>query len=349
MSRCNTGERLSWIIAIAALLVHGNARGQTLGGLDLEWSAPEGCPNAADLRASIQQLLGPAPGPNANLNVSVSASASREESGHWLGTLETRSGPNTGKRVLRAESCQAVAGATALIVALMIDPDAVVAHQAANAQQQATESPSKLAAQPTTPSANPPSMGREQSNPLDVEAPRTQSQVQYLMGPAMALDLGNMPSLAFGVGGRVGLMLRGITFEMGLLDWLKSEASIPGVTPATGGTFRFLTLMLSACPSAAATKVDYGFCIDAEYDRMSAEGFGVNAPYRNSFQWLAIGGSALGRLHLGQRFGIPLRIGALVPLAHPIFRLNGISQEQGRVHRPADLVGRVMLGVDLIF
>ncbi len=145
------------------------------------------------------------------------------------------------------------------------------------------------------------------------------------------------------------MIFNGISLEVGLLDWLKSEAAIPGVSPATGGTFRFVTLQVSACPTVTTAKLDYGFCVDGEYDRMSAEGFGVSSPYRNNFQWLAIGGGALARFRLGQRFGIPIRLGALFPLPHPIFRLNGISQDQGRVHRPGDLAGRVMLGVDLIF
>ncbi len=335
--------RRRWMIVCVLSFTNGLAHGQPVSGLDLEWEAPDSCPSSTDLRASIRQLLGSTPGPYANTNVSVRATAGEESSGRWLGTLETRSGPNTGKRTLRAESCKAVAGATALIIALMIDPDAVVAHQAQASQVPPAKDDSKIAKPAVTPIA-----------PVDKQSPRTSpgsielptSQNFFFLGPEIAIDWGSMPSVSAAVGGHLGIMTRLLSFEVDLFEWTQSRATISGTDPPVGGKFSYFTASLSACPHLGQGDFQYGLCVDGEYDRMKAEGFGGNVNYGNSFSWLSVGGGALARWRIGQRFSIPIRAGAVVPLAYPVFRLNGISDE---VHRPNSVSLRALLGVDLTF
>ena len=327
-----------WLITCASIFAHGLALAQATSGLELEWEAPDGCPSSTDLRTSIRQLLGPTPGPYANMNVSVRATAMEEGSGRWVGTLETRSGPNTGKRMLRAESCKAVAGATALIIALMIDPDAVVAHQA----ESAPASKDNIA----TPPDQPRSRLTQPSPRVSPLSARPESDNHFFLGPAAAIDWGNMPTVTAGAGGHLGFMIRSFSFEAALLDWTRSTATIAGSDPAAGGKFSYLTLAMSACPHAGRADFQYGICVDGEYDRMKAEGFGASVNYGNSFSWISIGGGALARWRIGQRFSIPIRVGAIIPLAYPVFRLNGIPNE---VHRPSPVSARAVLGVDLIF
>ena len=334
---------MRWGIACALSLTQGLALAQSAGGLELEWEAPEGCPSSTDLRASIRQLLGATPGPYANTNVSVRATAIEENPGRWLGTLETRSGPNNGKRTLRAESCKAVAGAAALIIALMIDPDAVVAHQTQ------TSSTSKDDVTTTASPNEPKPLAPTDHSPPRVSRPATEhppSDNHVFFGPATAVDWGSMPSVAVGAGGHVGMMVRSFSFEVAVLDWTRSTATVAGTDPAAGGKFSYLTFTLSACPQAGGAGFQYGICVDGEYDRMRAEGFGASVNYGNSFSWLSIGGGALARWRIGQRFSIPIRAGAIFPLAYPIFRLNGIADE---VHRPSSVSARATLGVDLLF
>jgi hypothetical protein len=331
------------MIACALSFTNGLALGQSVSGLDLEWEAPESCPSSTDLRASIRQLLGATPGPYANTNVSVRATASEEGSGRWLGTLETRSGPNTGKRTLRAESCKAVAGATALIIALMIDPDAVVAHQAQASQTPPAKANSKI----KEPADIPPVLVHNESHrtsPGPIESPRSHNY--FFLGPETAIDWGSMPSLSAAVGGHLGMMTRPLSFEVDLFEWSQSRATISGTKPPVGGRFSYFTASLSACPHLGQGDFQYGLCVDGEYNRMKAEGFGGSVNYGNSFSWFSIGGGALARWRVGQWFSIPIRAGAVIPLAYPVFRLNGISDE---VHRPSSVSLRAQLGVDLLF
>ena len=329
-----------WVLASVLLLALEHAQAQS--GFELQWEAPAGCPQAGEVRASIRQLLGEESGRNANTRMSVKARA-LQENGHWLGTLETQSGPNVGKRTLHAESCDSVAGATALIIALMIDPEAVAAHQA---QQDgvALPSPSDSAA-PTARAEVPKPKEREPTSKMarSFAAPE-QSPLSLFVGPTLALDIGSLPSVTAGFGGHLGVSTRHLSIEAGLADWAPSQAGVAGT--AAGGTFHYVTAGLSACPYLGEARFRYGLCFDSEYDRMSASGYGANVNYAGSFHWLSLGGSALARWSLGKRLAIPIRAGVVVPLAYPVFRLNGTPEE---VHRPSRISTRFAVGIDLIF
>jgi hypothetical protein len=107
-----------------ALTVVGRApaaRAEEGSGFAFEWRAPEGCPSASVVAEGIAHLLG---GPARDLRVQATV----ERGSHWLVTLETTSKTASGHRTIEAATCQGLANATTLIVALLIDPDAVAAH-----------------------------------------------------------------------------------------------------------------------------------------------------------------------------------------------------------------------------
>ena len=132
-------KRLSkvWIAAgVWAAVWPALARAEA-GTVEIAWSAPADCPTTPDVEASVRDLLGRPPHLPDGRKLEVKARAERKHDCGWSGTIETRLGTTTGSRTIATESCRAVADATALIVALMIDPDAV----AARASPPATPSP----------------------------------------------------------------------------------------------------------------------------------------------------------------------------------------------------------------
>ncbi|MCB9601351.1 MAG: hypothetical protein H6720_13590 [Sandaracinus sp.] len=109
---------------------------------DFTWSAPEECPSEAMLRGEVERLLG---GPIGDDTPDVRARVSRRGES-WR--LRLRVGTE-GERRLEARTCSLLAEATALIVALAIDPVRVV-----ETTEVRTESPSELAP-PRTPVEGP--------------------------------------------------------------------------------------------------------------------------------------------------------------------------------------------------
>jgi hypothetical protein len=88
----------------------------------LEWLAPAGCPATAAVLAQVERILGPATSAERK-DVTARAVVSRAGHGRWQVALTTRVGAWTGERSFSADSCKALADATALIVALTVDPE----------------------------------------------------------------------------------------------------------------------------------------------------------------------------------------------------------------------------------
>ncbi len=88
-----------------------------LGALPaLQWTAPAGCPSAAEIEASVRQLIG-----NDPIGQGVSASAQVREIAAGF-ELELRVSDETRPRIARAPQCEELGLATALVVATLHDP-----------------------------------------------------------------------------------------------------------------------------------------------------------------------------------------------------------------------------------
>jgi hypothetical protein len=123
--------RAGIVAALAAAATIIGALPAALGqsrSFSIAWDAPAGCPDEAYVRASVEQLLaggGPVPA-----HVDARARVERGAGEQWRVRLTTVREGATGERVVESGSCRSLADATALIVALTIDPERVAARQA---------------------------------------------------------------------------------------------------------------------------------------------------------------------------------------------------------------------------
>jgi len=112
-------------VVLACLMVLSSALafGQThpkVPGLVLEWpNLPDG-PSEEQVTLGVQQALGSAT-PRAQ---SVHASVTIERQSKWVLRLQTESNGGRGERQLEGDSCTQVAEALAVILAMLIDPQA---------------------------------------------------------------------------------------------------------------------------------------------------------------------------------------------------------------------------------
>jgi len=353
--RSRPGAALLTALA-APLTLIGVSRAEPRYPVHLEWSAPEGCPTASDIEAGVQDLLGAKPQASASGRLDVRASARRGPGDLWLGEVETRLGSKVGRRSLQTESCRAVADATALIVALTLDPEAVAARRraavpvatAAAIPPVPSSRPAAASLPPVAAASTSPRASAERRAPEAGRSGEATGVSVWLAGFA-ALDLGMLPRAALGAGLAAGLGWRRSTLGIGFQDFAKVSASIEGTSPVAGGTFHLLAGWVAACPAVGAGAFDWGACARFELESMSGTGSGVDRMYSNSFLWAAVGGGALGRFHINRALSIPLELGFVVPLASPSFTLKGVTENAGRVHRPAAVAGRVALGLALAF
>ena len=85
----------------------------TASASELDWSAPPECPSAAEVARAARDLAAPGAQPKLTARVEVS----EVEAGRWHVHIEDTLGGRSWSRDLEAESCEALANATALILA----------------------------------------------------------------------------------------------------------------------------------------------------------------------------------------------------------------------------------------
>jgi len=107
-------------LGFAVILLTVPTRAQATGSVAFTWLAPAGCPAESEVAAEIARLLGTSSPAPAHGQLHVRASV--EHGSPWSISIESSSGASQGYRTLSATSCEELANATALIVALMIDP-----------------------------------------------------------------------------------------------------------------------------------------------------------------------------------------------------------------------------------
>ncbi|MEZ4297347.1 MAG: hypothetical protein R3B70_20450 [Polyangiaceae bacterium] len=111
----------------------GSSQAQGAEPIALAWTSPDGCPDRAAIRARIEVLLGGPPAA-AERRLSAKGVVSALARGYRL-ELTVASEGSESTRVLQSVSCESIADAGALVIALAFDPDAVTAQEIKRAEE----------------------------------------------------------------------------------------------------------------------------------------------------------------------------------------------------------------------
>ena len=316
--------KLLALTAVLILATLGSARpvhAEEAGALTFSWQAPAGCPSRDDLRAKIARLLG------GEIRVpkggDIKAVAVVAQGQTWSLAIETELAGQPGRRSIEAASCQDLADATALIIALMIDPNAVAAH-----------APQSRPAPPPTP-----------SDP----APQKARRVAYLVGIHAAGSYGTLPSIDAGLGAGVGLAGRRWRVELRGTYGLRRDQRVRAPSPAppdSYGRFNFAAAALAGCVNLGREGLAFGPCADAEVGVLSAKGFGVSEGFSAQTLWLALGAGAYAAIPLGPHLSLPLHLDVVAPLLRPEFVFKNVPN---RVFQAPVVGARMSAGVEFHF
>ncbi|HJX63694.1 MAG TPA: hypothetical protein VJ860_07045 [Polyangia bacterium] len=316
--------------AVLALATLGNARpirADQAGALTFSWQAPAGCPSRGQVSGEIARLLG------GEIRVpqggDITARAVVEHGPTWSLAMDTELAGRPGRRSLEAASCQDLANAAALIVALMIDPDAVAAH-ATTTQPVAAPAP-PLTAPPAT-------------DPAPESRPRS---VEFLVGVHAAGSYGTLPSVDVGAGGGIGLQGRRWRAEVRGTYGLRRDQKAMAAAPAGAyGQFNFTAVAFAGCLNLGRGGLAFGPCADAEFGVTSAQGFGVSQSLPASTPWLAVGAGGYAAISLGRHLSLPLHLDVLAPLRRSEFVFKN---EPKRVFQAPAVGVRMSAGIELHF
>lgn len=346
------------LLAVAATLV---AREATAEDLRLSWHAPPGCPTERQVRDAALRTV-PSEAPREHLDAEVEV----ERGERWTVTIRTkRAGIAAAERRLDATSCEALADATAVILALALvpsQPDESPPIGAPGSAQGPGEvagppSPSTAAAAAADPGAAPVAASAPTPTPIAAAAPAgaapdavdraAPSREPYAhalaAGASLATDGTTLPGPALGVRASVGWTPSRARLELAGAAYA-DQSKTTGIS-AAGATFTLLVAGARGCWAIVRDAVELSPCAGADVQIVKAHGYGASANYDASAAWLSATGGALVRVPVTRWLALRGDVDAVVPLSRPTFVVEG----DGAVHRPKALGVRAGIGAELLF
>jgi hypothetical protein len=212
---------------------------------------------------------------------------------------------------MHGESCERLADAAALILAVAIDPEALT-----NRTVPRTRPPRRLAAVP----------------------------VRALLRADGIGDVGTLPSVSAGVGLAAGLFM-GIVRVEAAATYGFAQHVVAGPRADTGADIQLLAVALRTCCTFARRGAEIGPCLSIETGWMQGSAFGISDPQSGGSPWLAtLGGATLSWAPLGV---LAFRLG--LEAGPTIVRPRFFFDSYGTIHEPSRWIARAVLGVEFRF
>ncbi len=284
----------------------------------LRWSAPPGCPSERALNDAIQRGL---PEPDAATRRKVTARAVIARDGdRYTVRLVIATDEATTERRFEGGTCDEVAAASALIVALAIDARAQV--------------PALVAAPADALPAAPPSVA------APAASTRAPLRVSVLAGAA--LDGATLPTATFGAALGAAVARRPWVAEV--------EGALLAHRSAPGGRFGLATATVRGCLDVVPVIAP---CVAGSLVLVSAEGR-ADATSERHVAWPALGPELLVRRAFGAEgalghWAVRGTIGSLFPLRRPAFVVAEARAPELVVHRPAAVTVTAGIGLEATF
>jgi hypothetical protein len=344
----------------AVALAQAPPPAQVASPIRVAWTAPDGCPQRSVVEAEIARLLGAPPRwdgrADGGRTLEVAGTVEPSGSGYTL-DLATRDGQGAaGHRTIAGASCEALASAAALVVALGWDPEAVAATRAAPPAE-----PTPPPAPPTPPPpvappppAPPPALPFQPPPALILPpplppTPRPTPDPIVELGLSFALDVGGLPGISPGIEGGGALLLGPWRLGARLAGFPSAETALENETNRGGKfsqVFGLATFGRALVPwRGGRLSHELSAHLALEAGATFASGFGVDNANEETVPWVAPRLEVAGRVGLPGGIGLRGSAGAAIPIDPRTFVLDDL----GTVHSPSPLVARLTAGLDVRF
>lgn len=281
--------------------------------LALEWHAAAGCPDEAAGRAAIERYLGADP---ARLpgTIAVAVELAPDPEGEWRGHVALTGDAGEGNRRFHGPTCDEVADAAALIVAILLNPLRTTARVKA-----------------------------ARGAPADAPAV---SGASFHLGLQTSGDLGSLPEATLGFGLVAGVQTERVLLQLEADDWLPQRV-VHGPSPGSGGQLGLVAGSVRACVDvvrALDARLRFGPCVRPELGVATGSGFGLDQPARSRAFWAAVFGGLSARFSMAPlETWLSFDVGSAV--ARPTYGIDGF----GTVFQASPVLLRAGFGVAWTF
>ncbi|MEO7111358.1 MAG: hypothetical protein ABI183_13040 [Polyangiaceae bacterium] len=296
------------------------------GEVTLKWNAPAECPTSASVLAQIERNVGAAKFARADVEANVSALGPRRWSVHLVTNVDSAH----GERSLEANTCAALADATALIVALTIAP----AHDDVTPTPTTAPEPAKL---------------KPIETPEDREAaPSPKSRLTGLVAVTLLGDLGTLPHAGVAPGITIGMMFEIFRAEISGNTWFTQDARSP-LSNSEGSHLQLLDLAARGCFRIPFRSIEIAPCLGAGLVHLSIAGFGETFPEQTDDWWLTARVDLVATWTIVDPIAIRALVGAVAPFQRDAVDFEDSQGDRVELHRPALISGQAAIGVEAHF
>jgi hypothetical protein len=331
---------LGLALALAGALDLAPARARARGGLALEWRAPDECPTAQTVQSMVAEFLGA--DPRRARELSATASVERDaQDVYWLLLRIDGAGQHT-ERSLSDPNCATLARASALLIAIAIDPEV----EARVAEQPIAPPPAPPAVPtPAPPKPAPPKPAPPKPAPTE---PTNESGGSLELRPGAELggvfDAGTLHAAGFGFDGAFTLRLDVLRLALGAQWLLPRTVDIPATPDSGSARLNAATTVTRACVAWNVSRFDLGPCAVLELGLIWGDTRNIHDPSSGHALWLSYGGGVQARWHFMRDWSLFAGGAVLAPHVRRRFYVN-TEGGQFSVHQVPPATGRVGLGI----
>lgn len=333
--------------SLAGLVVLGGTSAvaaQPTARLALSWNGPPGCPTAENVQARVDTLLGGGTGASRVADVHASGQVERVDNGFRL-LLSMGVGSAPSSRVIEARTCDELAGAAAIAIALLAR--STMEDASATSTGDTTPSPSSSPESanpqpPANPDPDPEAASSEHSSAAETSSPGVHL---VLDAPIASAGWGSLPATGLGLGAALGIRWKALRTTLRGELWRPQTAEISGFS----SHFTLQSARAEGCFVQAVHGLELGPCLGAAVQRLAAEG--VTSPVFTAKSRKVVWVSAVAGLFASvptPGFAHLRFFGAASVLVSPS-RPRFVIAQLGPVHEPALAAPQLDLGCEWIF
>lgn len=329
---------IGWPLTLAA---------QPTARFALSWNGPPGCPTAEDVQARVDALLGGGASAGRVADVRASGQVERVDNGFRL-LLSMGVGSTPSSRVIQARTCEELAGAAAIAIALLARSTIEGASAAAAGDGTAPVVPSAEPknSPPVPASSTQETAGSTKEAPAETRAAEPAAGLHLVVdAPLGVVGWGSLPSVGLGVGAGLGLRWKAVRVTVSGELWKAQREEASGFSTR----FTLQSGRAEACLIQAVHGLELGPCIGAAAQALNGEGVPSSVFVAKSQKAMWISGS--GGLFMSAPmpgFSLLRFFGEASVLVSPR-RPSFVIDQLGPVHRPALAAPQLHLGCEWIF
>jgi len=303
--------------------------------VELDWSAPAGCPDASAVHERIRSLAGE----TLRTKERLRATGRIERRGtRFRLTLTVRDGDTVGERTVDSDACTDLAGAAAVALGLLLEDKR-------QAEAAATQT------KPSKPEGDPkPSPGPAQDDVTQDGPPAATSDDGERLFRAMVLlphptyDLGPLPTPSIGLGAGLGAKFEAWRF-LAIGRYYPTVGVAASDYPAAGANIDRLSAELWTCHGFRSGRVELAPCLTGSLDHYTARGTGLDvAPRSGRAAAFALGGGVAGDVYLFDWLALSATAALRVETSRPRVTINDF----GEVKKLGPAQASFALGITLI-